>query len=250
MRYREINEANLKLIKGDLPRIRGSYGAFIITMEPLDFLKLTAPEADFERIKARPFPHDREKWTEINDGKDRDYGRFNIPFLTIEWPSGKVVGHEGRHRAWMVHQQGGTNFPVAIYMRHPNEYEVVYDEYNVETEESVEKREDFGTNYAAAKAREDELKNHSQKERDAWQHAYDNDLDFDISPISYHGVKIETYRPGDIKGSPNHVNPNDPWERKPYAVEDMPQQLLGQYDDSVVVTKYKVGLVKGYSHFR
>lgn len=244
MRYREIMEANLKLVKGDLARLRGSYAAFIITMSPGDFLKLTACPSDLEYISKHEFPKSAEVYRELRD-TDKDFGAFNIPFLSIEWPTGKVVGHEGRHRALMVQRSGGTNFPVAIFMRAQHEYEVHYTKSNLDTYEETQEVEQFGTDYKAARARADELKNWNANERKAWT------VDApDQEPILYRKVKVETLRGGEIKGSPNYNNPDDYWDRRPYAVEDMPKRLISQYDDDISVTNYRVGLVKGYRHFR
>lgn len=244
MRYRDLVESTLKLLPGETKRMRGSYGAFVITMHPEDFLKLTChPNGDYDRIAAKPFPQTEEEY-ETFWGHKEEYGRFSMPFLTVEWPSGQIRGHEGRHRAMMIMKQDGKSFPVTIFLRHPHEYEVTYDAWNVETDETEKKSEDFGTDYAAAHARMEELEMLNQQRRKAWDDGSISDHD-----VVYQRIKMETHRFDVIKGSPSHEGA-DPWDRKPYRIDDMPKQLIGQYDPSVSVSDYRVGLLKGYKHFR
>lgn len=244
MRYRDLIESNLKLLPGETKRMRGSYGAFVITMHPEDFLKLTCSEGDYERIAAKSFPQSAEEY-EASWGHTKEFGRFSMPFLTVEWPSGKIVGHEGRHRAMMVMKQGGKSFPVTIFLRHPHEYTVTYDVWTIADDETEHKTEDFGTDYAAARARMEEMELSNDQHRKSW----DSGIVDDVSDVLYRRIKLDTHRFDAIKGSPSHQGA-DPWDRKPYKIEDMPKQLLAQYDPSVRVTDYRVGLLKGYKHFR
>lgn len=53
-----------------------------------------------------------------------DYNRFSregetvlMPFLYVDLATGRVEGHEGRHRAAAVMNAGGTRLPVAIILR-------------------------------------------------------------------------------------------------------------------------------------
>jgi hypothetical protein len=245
MRWSDINEARLPLIKGDTKRLRGSYAAFIITMAPKDFLALTIAPGDMERIAAAEFPKNRDKFKDMMGGRDDDFGRFNMPFLTVEWPTGKVMQHEGRHRALMIDRQGGGVFPVAIFLRYQTEYQVTYERWNSETDETTKGAEDF-TSFEEAKERADFLKSWNDRQRAAWGTPDEDEFD----ATCFFSVKIENLGGGTIKGSPSQENPDDPWDRKPYTAEDMPKQLVGQYDGSVVVTKFKVGVVKGYRHFK
>lgn len=238
----DLFEANLKLIANELPRIRGSYGAFLITMHPEDFLKLTAdPVVDRPRIEANFFPRSKEEFTDMMGGKAENYGRFPMPFLKVYHPSGKVLGHEGRHRALMVKRKGGENFPVAIYLYTESYFILSYTKAElVETDDSydwgneVPMEEQFPT-YDDAKARQKELRELSQDT---------SNEDF------FSGFKITSAGRDVIKGTPTHDNPEDPWEKKPFTVADMPKVLRAEYDESITVTDYRVGLVKGYNHFR
>lgn len=240
MRYSEIMEASLKLQPKQMANFRGNYGAFIITMKPEDFLRLTTAPGDMERIAAAKFPLPPEDYI-ARGGEEKEIGRFYMPFLYVEWPTGKIKGHEGRHRALMIQRQGGTNLPVVIYLRYENHYSVSYIVYDGDEERT--KTEDFGTDKERAYARRTEMEGHNQRVRAAW----DND---DFSDLSvYHQVKLDVSRGGWIKGSPTQENPDDPWDRKAFVHEDMPKQLLGQFDRSVVVTDFRIGRVKGYSHF-
>jgi hypothetical protein len=59
----DLNEAaRLPLRKNVLDRMRGSYGALVVTMDPKDFLLLTASPSDLETILARPFPEPQETY--------------------------------------------------------------------------------------------------------------------------------------------------------------------------------------------
>ncbi len=188
-------------------------------MNPQDFLKLTASPHDLEVIKQQKFPKTRDEFSGSYSTADQDFGRFPAPFLKVAYPSGKVHGHEGRHRALMVLNQGGTNFPVIIYLRQDSIYTISYEEFHVESGE--------------ARKRYEQLKFSSVAE-----------------PINYFGVKMETHGGGTIKGSPTFTDPDDPWKKKAFQKSDMPVQLISEYSDDVVVTNYRVGLVKGYNHFR
>lgn len=234
MRYSEITEKSLPLLKGSLPHVRGSYGAFIITMSPQDFLKLTASPFDYERIANTPFPEPRDEFITSYDAAEKDFGRFSPPFLNVSHPSGKVHGHEGRHRAMMIMRQGGYSFPVVIYLRTDYIYVVTYEEWNSQTDVETPKREVFSTSQDA-KARMAELKSHN------------SDLD---SPIRYFTIQSSNEGGAQIKGSPAFVDPTDPWKKRAFVKSDMPAQLISEYSDDVIVTDYRVGVVKGYKHFR
>lgn len=245
MRWFDLLEARLPLIKGDLPRLRGSYAAFVITMNPADFLRLTVTGNDLERIQSRSFPNDLDTFKNAHGGNDENFGRYSMPFLMITWPSGKITGHEGRHRANMILKQGGNVFPVAIFMKTANEYEITYERWDPNTDETTSQSETF-TDYTEAERRVKYLKSWNKMRRDA----YGSDEEDKFEDVLYFTVRMNHLRGNTIKGSPNYENPNDPWDRKAFTTEDMPKQLIGQYDSSVVVTDFKVGLVKGYKHFR
>jgi hypothetical protein len=217
----DLTEASLSLLPRELPRIRGSYGAFIITMHPEDFLRLTASPKDRPHIENRPFPKDEHPTP----------GRFPLPYLNIEWPSGKIRGHEGRHRALMISRQGGKSFPVIIYMRMPDIFWVTYKEENEATGVWTEHAREFN-HIAEAEAFMKRLKEQPEEDVYYWQ------------------VRMEREGGQTVKGSPNFTDPSDPWHKKPYEISDMPKQLIAEYDDDIRVADFRVGLVKGYSHFR
>lgn len=231
MKWSEITEARLPLLPNGVERLRGSYAAFVIVMSPTDFLKLTASPEDLEYIRARDFPQDRE--TFVGDGGDEEQlGRFSMPFLKVVWPSGRVKGHEGRHRALMIQRQGGNSFPVAIFLYYEDIHEVSYERWDRDTDESTREIETF-VNGREAVTRREELRKI-------------NDLD---NSIHYFDVRHDTKLGGAAKGSPNQRNEVDPWDHKAFTVDDMPKRLLAQYDSNIEVTRYRVGLVKGYRHF-
>jgi hypothetical protein len=245
MRWKDIiEEKRLPLRKGGIGNARGSYAAFVVTMHPDEFLRLTASESDRAMIAAAPFPDTEEDYSRWGDDS-KDFGRFPTPFLNVEWPSGRVMGHEGRHRAMMVLRQGGEVFPVIIYLRSQVYQEVTYEKSNWDTDEETQHVERF-EDIEEAMARVTELKAWNDKRRAMWgEDGYD-----ELEPVSYSGVKINSLGGHALKGSPAHDNPKDPWEKKPFQISDMPKQLLAQHDQSISVSGYRVGLVKGYRHFR
>ena len=80
----------------------------IAVMDPMDFLKLTT-------IDQR---HLKEIMTESVISLESYKKRYEMPFLLIDWDTGIVLGHEGRHRASMLIKSTGdkSKFPVAIYL--------------------------------------------------------------------------------------------------------------------------------------
>jgi hypothetical protein len=226
--------ASLPLIPKQLPRVRGSYGAFIITMDPKDFLALTT--TDEEELKSiqnprRPFPHDREHFAKDRYDGDKDFGRYDIPFLKVRFPSGQIFGHEGRHRSNMVMQAGGKRAPVVIYPYEESEYEGRIEYFSNDDEDSDERKvKRLGPFHSY-----DEARAAAKAER----HSMVMD---DIYVIR---DTVESLRGGQLKGAPER---SEGWDKAAWRVEDFPKQLLGQYNETVVVRDYRVGLVKGYRH--
>lgn len=245
MRISELCERHLPLAKGVVRHARSRYMALIATMSPQDFIRLTTegPES-YDRI----FSQTKVDLDTYRSGSDPDYNResYSMPFLTVQIENGLVKEHEGRHRAAMVARAGGTTFPVGIMFCGTPRYIITYEKtdysnWDGEDESQIgrsEEEETYGT-WAEAEARETELK------------ALAKDLD---SPVYYSRIDINSVGGGTMKGSPRSpaYNGGDNWTYSPWEVSDMPKQLIGQFDASVVVSTstMRVGLVKGYRHYR
>lgn len=108
-------ESKLLVTDAQLRLARTNKAVAVIWMKPSDFLKLTTT-------------HEDTRWNESITGrpvKELDvYNRFTesgeihvMPFLQVDLATGRVEGHEGRHRAAAVMNAGGARMPVAIILR-------------------------------------------------------------------------------------------------------------------------------------
>lgn len=78
-----------------------------------EFLLLTTQNAFRWKVDEAPDTLPLEQYNQfVKDGKTRI-----IPFLDVDIHSGKVVGHEGRHRALACIKAGVHTMPVAIFLR-------------------------------------------------------------------------------------------------------------------------------------
>lgn len=139
-RVQEPGPAQLSYTSAMRQNAVGQKCQVIVQMPVLDFLRLTTvDDADIEatfRKQAHPLDSynkwnrmgdEKEFAAQVNQGKtsqDKDYewGRIVGPFLRIDLDppagtSGKVSGHEGRHRAAAVLNAGGKVIPVALCLR-------------------------------------------------------------------------------------------------------------------------------------
>lgn len=235
MRYQEIFEARrtLPLSKGAIPRARGSYGALIAVMAPMDFLMLTTLNA------AQHDEISRAAVTSLDDYNDNESGDFNksdhggLPYLNVGYPSGQITGHEGRHRAAMVLKAGGTSFPVMLYFHADTQYAVTYEKYDAKEDVGEDEVEMFA-DIATAEQRAAEII------------AFNQD---DEQPYSYHGIKVRTRAGATLKGQPDRSDASN-WKHAAWAPSDMPEYLIGQYRPiKIPASHMRVGIVKGYNHF-
>ena len=98
-----------------LDNARGNKCVGWIIMNPLDFLRLTT---------TKPNVFD---WIQQEKGDTKTVSEYNgfaasgksilMPWLDVDRHTGKVVGHEGRHRAIAVYVADSRKFPVAICLR-------------------------------------------------------------------------------------------------------------------------------------
>lgn len=230
-----VEAKTLPLRPGVIKQARGAYGAFICVMRPEDFLELTTyDQKELQQIKDKRYPIPDDEYVErMGADMAASYppGRFDMPFLYVGFPSGKVEGHEGRHRAAMVLRDGGRSFPVMIYPRADTVY-VVKSEYRDQDDESHFEEVEF-TNRRKADSHEMGILMKSLRDQD---------------PVDrrHHKTTITTHRGDKLRGAPERSL--KPYQYAAWRVEDFPKQLVAQYNDWMKVTRFKVGLVKGYRH--
>lgn len=235
-------EVKFPLAKDVLSRARGSYGALLCVMNPMDFLRLTTvSEVDREHIL-----HKDEFAPSVAAFKSGEHPKYNknqygIPYLNVDYESGQVVGHEGRHRAAMMVREGGTKFPCVLYFRSAMEFEVTYSREPI----SIENGEVV---YGRGEYHEQIFK--SQEEAEAFidnLKAENKNIESDVYNSD---IKNRALGGSTMKGSPRSI-PSE-WKYDAWKPEDMPNQLIGQFNSSVVVPKsdMKVGVVKGYGHYK
>lgn len=98
-----------------------------VLLDPKDFLRLTIATHDVNR-----WLEEEKEYTKTLD----EYNGYNMrlmPWLDVDIHSGKVLGHEGRHRAAAVIAAGGKTFPVALCLReggYPLYYRTPYIDVN------------------------------------------------------------------------------------------------------------------------
>jgi hypothetical protein len=232
-------EARLPLAKGSLSSTKGFYAAMVVVMNPRDFIRLSTPADEVSQIYSDKFA---SNVADYKSGVDDRFNKNNygMPFLDVEYPSGKVLSHEGRHRAAMIAKEGGTKFPCVIKFVESRKYVLSYnrapldDDGNFDWDHEERLEQTFPTYKAAQKFWENLKKTQSDHEQQlAFWHS---------------GEKIETFGGGTMKGSPRSQG----WDRDAWKHTDIPKQLIGQFDPSVVIptSNMKHGLVKGYTHYK
>ena len=213
----------LPLSKGVMDVARDNYAALIATMHPEDFLALTTTgEEELSHIRNAEFAPDLDAFKAGSDHRFRP-DAYYMPFLRVVLATGKVIGHEGRHRAAMVQRSGGTSFPVSIIFYTDTVYRLSWYEYDTETHEDVS-REQVLSDVDNAQARKNELEQQD-----------------DIG-----GVRMEQGGLSKLRGPPSRSQGS--FTPAPWLPSDMPTQLTGQFVSSVRVptSRMKIGVVKGY----
>lgn len=230
MKLTDLFEApSLPLRPDQLPRVRGSYAAFIVTMRPEDFLALTTPDSEAAAsIRNRPFPYTPDQYRDAL-GRDEGYGRYELPFLKVKFPSGEITGHEGRHRAAMIERHGGKVVPVVIYPYSEDVFIVSLEYWDAQDMPQRKRMGPFMSREAADIAIEEETRRLESEGAEEVKH------------------KINREGGGQLKGEPTR---SDGWDKAAWRIEDFPAGLIGQFDQTVRVSRdqLRVGLVKGYRH--
>lgn len=70
-------------------------------INPIEFLKLTT--SDVEKFLNECYPLDEKKWI-----------KTEMPFLHVDYSSGRVIAHEGRHRAGGFIKAGLREYPIVV----------------------------------------------------------------------------------------------------------------------------------------
>ncbi len=105
----------LKVTPAMIDNAEDRKGIGILQMDAYNFLRLTIDTAGVtswikEEAESTKSLDQYNKWGQ--DGTIRV-----MPFLNIDIKSGKVLGHEGRHRAAAILNEGGKFIPVAIFLK-------------------------------------------------------------------------------------------------------------------------------------
>lgn len=210
MRINELLENHHPLPKGVNKWGKGQYAAFVVVMNPRDFIYLTTKTVEEEHAIL-----DRVdvSLADFKAGKDERFSKDSYilpPFLEIYWPSGKVRSHEGRHRAARVAKAGGDKFTCYVIFRFDKEYEITYTK-RYEDDPYGDRDEKFTERFKS----EDE----ASKRR--------HELVFiDNEDFWFKDVKMEPISQPIMKGGPG-----SDWDQKfKWENGDMPERFLGQYN--------------------
>ena len=230
----ELDERQtLPLKKGANDGARGLYGAFVCVMQPSDFLRLTT-DGDEHLAKIH-----KDEFTDLQTyaaDTDEKYGKskYNMPFLFIEFETGRVTGHEGRHRAAMVERAGGRSFPCMIVFKESEKWRLTYEKASRTGHVDDELVQEFFPSEAKVDQRVDTLR--SLNSLDQFDFYYE---EFKVEQVTGKGT---------MKGSPR----SDGWDYDSWKTQDIPEKFIGQFDPMVVIPtlRMKFGPVKGYRHFK
>ncbi len=96
---------------------KGNKASAFIWMRPADFLTLTLP-VGYAKLTL-PFSPREELMAEAEEfDVERAAKEYQTPFLQVEMGTGRVVGHEGRHRAaGLIKSSYAGKMPVAIILK-------------------------------------------------------------------------------------------------------------------------------------
>lgn len=113
----------LLLTQKMVDNMKGNKAVGFYLMDPWDFLSLTTDKLVNEWVK-----QEQDETRTVEEYNEFAQAGKSIlpPFLDIDRKTGKVVGHEGRHRAAALLNSHGDRFMVAITLR-DNGYPVYYE---------------------------------------------------------------------------------------------------------------------------
>lgn len=220
-----VEGVKLPLRKGSMRQMRERYGAFVVTMRPIDFLRLTTEDqSGIDDISSHEFAKNVASY---RDGSDPRYNKeqYNAPFLRVSYPSGRVQGHEGRHRAAMIMREGGEVFSCMIIFDSEYEYHLAATMFNYADDSETEHEVSF--------------KSYEEREAEAKRMKAVND---EMGDIYYsHATKSETGG-SRMKGSPRSKG----WEYDAWKPSDMPAELIGEFNPEIRVatSSMRIGMVK------
>jgi hypothetical protein len=105
----------------------------MMTMNPYDFIRLTINQGDVDQwIKEEA---EYTKTVEEYNEFARKGDSIHPPWLEIDMETGKVVGHEGRHRSAALIKEGVKQIPVAVMLRKGSRESGYWAEYYVSGED-------------------------------------------------------------------------------------------------------------------
>lgn len=104
-------------------------GLYITRMDPKDFLKLTATSKAMEWIENDKFDLDIKQV----EAKKRV---ADMMYLDIDLETGKVRGHEGRHRAYSFQNAGYNKIDIVVFPYNYDKYQAKeYNNFNLKGQE-------------------------------------------------------------------------------------------------------------------
>ena len=248
---KKITEAYLPLKKGSMNWARGMYGAFVCVMSPENFIRLTtSDQKEYDKIFSDKYANLNSYKSDGNtdddyDNKNYNKNMYNMPFLYVNYETGKVTAHEGRHRAAMIDKEGGNTFPCLVIFEYSNEYQVTF-----KVEPLLYNDDGRFIDYDYDNAYDDEKIFKSKEDAEEFEKYLRSENESIQPKIFYSRIEINVIFGGKMKGSPRSDPSN--WKFDAWKKEDMPAQFIGQYNNSVKVptSSMRFGPVKGHTHFK
>ena len=112
-----LKEQELPVNKEDVPDYEDSYAKISVIMKPELFISLTT--GDEKTVS--DLEYDNQEYDYHYDPDD-----YDVPFLKVLYNSGKIIGHEGRHRCVWAIDNKYDKVPVTLYY-YDKYYYIKYD---------------------------------------------------------------------------------------------------------------------------
>lgn len=137
-----LSEPHLVITPYQVKSMMDNKAIAFIPIWPVDFLRLTTPDDDgMEQFTSSKPDHKGKKTTLAEYNEAAREGYINLaPWLTVEMGTGKVVGHEGRHRMAALYRENPEAYGwVAFEVVNPEGYRVYYVEKPYSPETGIQK---------------------------------------------------------------------------------------------------------------
>lgn len=133
-----LSEPHLMITPYQVKSMMSNKAIAFVPMWPVDFIRLTTSSEEALSQFTSPDPDHKGKKATVEDYNEAARaGYINLaPWLTVEMKSGRVVGHEGRHRMAALYRSNPEAYGwVAFEVTNPEGYRVYYVEkpYDPET---------------------------------------------------------------------------------------------------------------------